>query len=52
MAVAELANRRLQPLGHVSSDETSVSATSAPVKEAPLQGRSPPVIPSSSRAAL
>jgi hypothetical protein len=40
-----LANRRLQPLGHVSGDETSVSATSAPVKEAPLQGRSQPVLP-------
>jgi hypothetical protein len=28
-----LANRRLQPLGHVSGDETSVSATSGPVKD-------------------
>jgi hypothetical protein len=32
MAVAELANRRLQPLGHVSRDGTSVSATSSTVK--------------------
>jgi hypothetical protein len=49
MAEAELANRRLQPLGHVSGDETSVSATSAPVKEAPLQAS---MSPSRSRAAL
>jgi hypothetical protein len=47
MAKSELANRRLQPLGHVSGDETSVSATSAPVKEAPMQDRSQRVLPSS-----
>jgi hypothetical protein len=52
MARAELANRRLQPLGHVSGDETSVSATSAPVKEAPMQDPSQRVLPSRSRAAL
>src|SRR5215813_3567119 len=37
MAEAELANRRLQPLGHVSGDGTSVSATPSTVKD--LDGR-------------
>ena len=37
MAEAELANRRLQPLGHVSGDKTSVSATSGTVKDRSLR---------------
>jgi hypothetical protein len=36
-----LANRRLQPLGHVSGDETSVSATSGTVKDRALQAPQP-----------
>ena len=46
MAVAELANRRLQPLGHVSGDGSSVSAVSSTVKD-PMVGRAASVLPPS-----
>src|SRR6266705_2441459 len=46
MARAELANRRLQPLGHVSGDGTSVSATPSTVKD--LDGRLGGVRPATS----
>jgi hypothetical protein len=38
MAAITLANRRLQPLGHVSGDKVSVSAASGTVKDRSLRG--------------